>query len=93
MREIFADFTRLARLPDGRRRIRFGQRTIQQEGLHSGDRMLLIAYGSLCAPAVMLSVPAEDGTGATRWYGELTGDIAELDTPLSSRSQATSDTA
>jgi len=91
LREIFADFMRLERLPDGWRSIRLGHRTIQQEGLHPGDRVLLIEYGSLCAPAVMLSVPAEDGSGAMRWYGELTGDIEELDTPPPSRPQVTSD--
>jgi len=82
---------RLERLPDGRRRIRLGLRTIQQEVLHPGDRVLLIEYGSLRAPAVMLSAPAEDGSGVMRWYGELTGDIEELDTPLPSRPQVTSD--
>ena len=82
MREIFSDFMRLERLPDGRRRIRLGQRTIQQEGLHPGERVLLIEYGSLRAPAVIRCVPAEDGSGALRWYGELTGAIEELDTPL-----------
>jgi len=88
-REMFADFMGLERLPDGRRRLRLGRRTIQQEGLHPGDQVLLIEYGSLRAPAVMVCVPAEDGAGAMRWYGELTGAIEELDTPLPSQPPVT----
>ena len=79
MREVFADFMGLERLPDGRRRIRLNLRTIQREGLHQGDHVMLLEYGDLRAPAVITTETAADGSGALRWYGDLTGDIEELD--------------
>ncbi len=79
MREVFADFMGLERLPDGRRRIRLSQHTIQREGLHQGDQVMLIEYGDLRAPAVITTETAADGSGTLRWYGDLIGDIEELD--------------
>ena len=92
MREVFADFMGLERLPDGRRRIRLSQRTIQREGLRQGDRVMLIEYGSLSAPAVIVSETAPDGSGAMRWYGDLIGDIEELDADNDDNGQHTQET-
>jgi hypothetical protein len=76
MREVFADFMLLERLPDGCRRIRLHQQTIAREGLHEGDTVMLIEYGSLRAPARIEHV---EGDGKSRWYGVITGAIEELD--------------
>lgn len=72
MREIFNDFVKLDRRPDGTVRVPLGAEQVAPDlaGLHDGETVSLVMPGELEAEAVVVS---ERQSGWIVWYGILSG--------------------
>ena len=78
MREVFSDFMRFDRLPDGRIRIPLGTADVADDlkGLHEGERVRVCYPGNLEAEGV---VDSESWQGTRYWYAVLESEQAIRD--------------